>query len=99
MKKYLTLFLIILPLFCSCNKFKEFKDYFIAFDVAASDATRIDCEGRLECNYVVHLASTTPRKPIIVQYSIIPGDGLVEGIDYELATQKKTVEFVQKNHG
>lgn len=70
-----------------------FENYFAAFDLTASDATRIDCTGTISCNYLIHVATSMPKRPIVVSYSIIPGDGLKEGIDYELASKNKTIEF------
>ena len=93
MKQHIFTLICLVPLLCSCTKPKLFTDYFVAFDLSKSSPTRIDCEGRIESNYVVNLSSATPKKPIVVNYKIIPGDGLTEGVDYELGSQKKTLEF------
>ncbi len=93
MKKIAYIVLLILPLLAGCNKFKQFDEFFVAFDPIASDPTTVNCESSAESTYVIHLTSTTPAKPIIITYSIIPGDGLAEGIDYSLPSKSNTIEF------
>lgn len=73
-------------LVCSCSGFKLFTGRFLYFNAAASSSTSIDSEANLTGQYMVHYSGTVPDSKFTVNVSAIPGDGLEEGVDYELVT-------------
>lgn len=77
----------------SCSKFVEFKDFFIAFDVLASSTTTVNCEANMTGDYKLHMSATARKKPVLVKFSVIPGDGLQEGVDYTVLTKNGQLEF------
>lgn len=73
----------------SCNKIETFNDSFIAFDTAKSSPVSIDAEGEFTGSYTVRYTGPKPALPIIVTFAVTSGDGLVEGVDYKVATAGK----------
>lgn len=69
-----------------CNKYIEFKDYFVAFNLTDSSPTVINANASLNAKYVVQLCSVKPAEAIEVYFSVTPGDGLTEGVDYNVKT-------------
>lgn len=78
----------------SCSKFVEFKDFFIAFSPGTSDPTSISEAGTITCAYYVHYAGTLPDEASVVTFSVTPGDGLKEGVDYEIVTKGGKLNFL-----
>lgn len=79
---------------CSCSKFKMFDDFYIAFSPTMSDPSTISEAGTITCAYYVHYAGTLADEAITVNYSITAGDGLKEGIDYEIVTKGGKLNFL-----
>ncbi len=71
---------------CNKNNFIIFTDAFVAFQPDKSSSTIIDCEGTFTATYYVHLTSPKPSEAIYVDFSVTPGSGLKEGVDYNVVT-------------
>lgn len=75
-----------LALLFSCSQFELFTGRFLYFNAESSSSTSIDQEANVTCQYMVHYSGESPESKFTVSYSAIPGDGLQEGVDYELLT-------------
>ncbi|MGN0188596.1 MAG: hypothetical protein ACI395_03695 [Candidatus Cryptobacteroides sp.] len=80
--------------FAGCNKYVLFTDSFVAFDVNASSATSVDASGSWTGVYYVDYTGETQKETLTVTFSVKAGDGLVEGIDYEMVTKGNTLSFL-----
>lgn len=99
MKKYLFIILAFLA-FISCEK-----QQYIIFDHPyvfvkyandpgnAETSTVLSMSNNLTRSYDFCISSKTPEHPITVYYEIEVGDGLTEGIDYELLDEGNSVTF------
>lgn len=90
---------IVLLLFAifasSCQReWVLFDDAFVAFVPDKSSATLVDYRAQTTSSYIVHLTSPKPSQAIIVKYKVIPGDGLKEGVDYELVGTSNEIKFL-----
>lgn len=85
-------------LLLSCNK-----DENIVFDTPfisvvaynSSSAGPISTEQEFVAEYVIQLNAAAPKKNVEVNYNIIVGDGLKEGLDFELITKGNSQTFLQ----
>ena len=95
MKKTGYIFLIVSLLLvsgCHLNDFKQFTDYYIAFDLSKSSTTTVNEAGEFAGSYSLHFCTAYMDDAVTVTVEVIPGDGLQEGLDYELVTGK-SVKF------
>lgn len=80
--------------FVSCNKMKVFEGAFVAFDTAASSTLSVDAEGDFTGEYIVHYSGQKPAGAFSVTFSVIPGDGLSENIDYSIENKQGKITFL-----
>ncbi len=93
--KYLILVLLIVPLLNSCKEdFEPYDHPFIHIMKDDVSLTTVNAGARVLGEYKVFLSSKALDKTLTVTYSITPGDGLKEGVDYELVTQGTTLDFL-----
>ena len=78
----------------ACNKYVTYTDSFVAFDSAKSSAVSVDAEGEFQGSYAVHLTGEKPNFPVTVTFEVTCGDGLKEGLDYEVATSGGKITFL-----
>lgn len=71
---------------CSKHNFVIFTDAFVAFQTDKSSSTIVDSEGTFTGTYYVHLTAPKPDEAIYVEFSVTPGSGLKEGVDYNVLT-------------
>ena len=95
MKRFLFLFIALTTL-VGCNK-KEFDGYdhpfiCIATETGASSITVLSKVNNLN-TYIVSVSSRPFTAPLTVNYEISVGDGLTEGVDYELVTTGNSLVF------
>lgn len=77
-----------------CNKYTLFTDAFVAFDVDTSSATTVDASGSWTGVYYIDYTGETQKETLTVTFSIKKGEGLTEGIDYEIITKGRTLTFL-----
>lgn len=68
----------------SCNKFTMFEDYYVAFDIIKSSPRFVSAKAAYTSDYYLHLCSSLPAEPVEVELSFTAGDGLKQGVDYEI---------------
>ncbi|SFF83028.1 hypothetical protein [Prevotella sp. KH2C16] len=95
MKRILFLCLVLATL-VSCNK-EEFDGYdnpfvSIATETGASSITVLSNVNNIN-TYMVLVSSRPLETPLTVNYQITVGDGLEEGVDYELVTTGNSLVF------
>ena len=80
---------------CSCEKHEVIFDHpFIYITDNSTNTTssaEVDSEGSFETTYAVILSSRTLESELLVNYDLEPGNGLQEGVDYELLSPKQLV--------
>ena len=98
MKKQILLFItIILALsFQSCNKDirEPYNTSFIHIMLNESSATTIAWNVNAVSTYSIYLSSAPLKESVTVVYDIIAGDGLTEGVDYEIVNKSNSVVFL-----
>lgn len=79
----------------ACNKevAVPYDNPFFYIHVNNSSLVRIQADRNQLVEYKVYLSSKLQFEPINLQYSVVPGDGLKEGVDYEVVTQGRTLLF------
>ena len=97
MKKLKNILLLALLPFaaasCHINDFKEFTDYYIAFDPGNSSSTVINEAGSVVGQYMIHFCTVKRDDTVGVEVEVTPGDGLTEGVDYKVVSST-SVKFV-----
>ena len=78
---------------CHLNDFKEFSDYYIAFDPGSSSSTVINEAGSVVGQYMIHFCTVKRDDVVSVEVEVDAGDGLTEGIDYKVVSASP-VKFV-----
>lgn len=78
---------------CHINDFKEFSDYYIAFDPGNSSPMSINEAGSVVGQYTIHFCTVKRDDTVGVEVEVTPGDGLTEGIDYKVVSSP-SVKFV-----
>jgi len=98
MKKYILILLSAILGFTACEDGTNivFEDYYVCIkDEAGSSSSTVSASAQdLVVTYYVQLVSAARKDNLTVDYEIIVGDGLTEGVDFELATQSRTVTFL-----
>ena len=99
MKKYLFIILAFLA-FISCEKQQyiifDHPYVFVKYsnDAAMSETSSVlSMSNNLVRSYDFCLSSKTPEHPITVFYEIVAGNGLTEGVDYEILDKGNSVTF------
>lgn len=92
--KRLFIILSIIGLLTGCNEYTLYTGKFVAFDPASSSVTSINELGDFTGTYYVHYSGTSNDTRFAVTFEVIPGNGLVEGVDYEMETSGKTLNFM-----
>jgi len=93
--KYIFLFLLITLLF-SCGK-DEFKPYDHAFIHIMRDeisSTTVSSKANYVAEYKIYLSSKPLTEKLTVTYSISTGEGLQQGVDYELVSTSSEITFL-----
>jgi len=67
--------------------------FFVCFMPEESSSTIVNAGGTMEGSYKVHLSTVKPDETILVTWSIIPGNGMQEGVDYVYEGRDKTLQF------
>lgn len=96
MKRLLYIILFIVAL-TGCAKDKIFDHPFVYIIQGSSyeNTTKINSQSNnLTVQYDIHLSSKTLDDALIVSYDITAGDGLEEGVDYEIVTKGRQATFV-----
>ena len=78
----------------SCNKITLFDEAFVAFDTAKSSVVSINATGEFTGSYTLHYTGPKPSAPIVVNFAVICGNGLAEGVDYKVATAGGKITFM-----
>ena len=95
MKKIFVIFTFMLSFMgCNTNEFTIYNGKFVFFDTSASDVISINELGEFTGTYYVHYSGETAKERFAITYEVIPGDGLVEGRDYEMVTSGRTLNFM-----
>jgi len=80
---------------CSCTKFATYDgSACFFFDAAKSSPTSINELGEMEAEYYVHYTGEQATRTNTVTFSVTPGDGLVEGVDYKINTPGGQLAFL-----
>lgn len=93
MKKILLLTFLTF-LMCGCNEYLVFTDRFVSFDLVTSSVTSINEAGDFVGTYNVHYTGETPAARFAVTWEIIAGEGLKEGVDFEVENSSRTLTFM-----
>ncbi len=85
----------VLAVFQGCTKdLPLFSNSFVAFDYASSSSTSINSQGSFTGQYVVKYSGIKPSSNLEVYFSVSPGNGLQENIDYKVLTPNGTITFL-----
>lgn len=82
----LAMLMLIAVSAASCNKITLFDEAFVAFDTAKSSVVSINATGEFTGSYTLHYTGPKPSAPIVVNFVVTCGNGLAEGVDYNVAT-------------
>lgn len=86
---------IALCALCACNKFKTYDGpACFYFDASKSSTTSVNEFGELEAEYYVHYTGVLAARTNTVSFSVTPGDGLKEGVDYAISTSDGKLSFL-----
>ena len=95
MKKFIPIILFLIPVLLSgCTDRLTFDPpHFVCFMPEESSSTIVNAQGSFEGSYKVHLSTVKPDDTIIVKWSIIPGSGMQEGVDFIYEGKDKNLMF------
>lgn len=89
--------LCLLLLVCACGKngYSVYEGpFFFYFDLSRSSTIQINEAGTMDAEYYVHYTGPQAARTNKVFFSITPGDGLAEGVDYTVTTGSGTLDFM-----
>lgn len=87
--------MLLLLVLCACNKFKMYDGpSFFYFDMNQSGSTSINELGSLTSEYYVHYTGEQASETRTVVFSVTPGSGLQEGVDYQMVTTGTSLSFL-----
>lgn len=94
--RYTLFFLVSLCLFSACGLYErdDFDTPFIRIAYQESDQITITSNTNKVYTYYVYLSSKPLNSNLSVEYDIEVGDGLVEGVDYQVLTKGSTLTFL-----
>lgn len=93
--KRIILTIITIITVCSCNKFTMYDGpACFYFDTDKSSTTSINELGEFEAEYYVHYIGEYASQTNTVTFSVTPGDGLHEGLDYKVNTPDGKLSFL-----
>lgn len=79
---------------CGKDEFEPYDHPFLHIMKGEISETTVSSEARVLGEYKIYLSSAPLTETLYVEFSISPGDGLTEGIDYEIVTQGNTLDFL-----
>lgn len=89
---------LLVAIVSGCNRnenFPYFEDFYVAFDLSRSSVASVNELGSSSGSYYVHYCGEMGEgETITVTFSVTPGDGLQEGVDYRMVTQGNTLTFM-----
>lgn len=90
--------LIVLPVCClllSCSKQEEelMEEPFIHIMFDGTNQVQVNSNRRDVVSYYIYFSTKPTTETLEVNYSVIPGEGLEEGRDYELITTENPLTF------
>ncbi len=84
-------------LLAACNGYNSlplFEDSYVYFNTAKSGFTNINELGKSTTSYYINYVGPMEEgESIDVQFSVSAGDGLAEGVDYQMVTTENTLSF------
>jgi len=94
-KRYITTFLLALVLFsCGKDEFEPYDHPFIHIMRDEISSTTISSKANTVGEYRIFLSSKPLSEDLTVVYSVTAGDGLQEGVDYEVVNSSDEVVFL-----
>lgn len=82
-------------IFSACNTFTVYDGpACFSFDASKSSPTTINELGEMEAEYYVHYIGPMAKQTNTVTFSVAPGDGLKEGLDFQMITPSFTLSFL-----
>lgn len=94
--KYYIILLLFIPIVYSCGK-DEFEPYDVPFIHIMKDeisTTTISAKANVISTYHILLSSKPLTENLIVDFILIAGEGLQEGVDYELLNSSNRITFL-----
>ncbi|WP_165733686.1 hypothetical protein [Polaribacter sp. 20A6] len=95
MKKIILQILVVIITLTSCNKeeITVFDEPFVHINFNNISITNINSNRKDIVSYYIYLSSKPLDKDMLLDYSIIIGDGLKEGVDFKILTTEYPLVF------
>ncbi|MGJ8762256.1 MULTISPECIES: hypothetical protein [Polaribacter] len=95
MKKILLQILVVITTLTSCNKdeITVFDEPFVHINFNDISISNINSNRKDIVSYYIYLSSKPLDKDMLLDYSIIIGDGLKEGVDFKILTTEYPLVF------
>lgn len=90
---YLVFLSLLLACSCEKNDYVIYDQSFVTFTYTNSSSVSVDATGSFDAQYYLHLSSPALDENLEVTVEVIPGDGLAEGVDYELITSGNVIFY------
>jgi len=85
---------ICLLLSCGTDEFEPYRQPFIHIMKGELTELPVSSEAKVLNEYKIYLSSAPLSETLNVEFSITPGNGLTEGVDYEIVTAGHTLDFL-----
>ena len=86
-KSFLIALVSLLTLSSCVNEIEPYDNPFIYLSSNGASSASVSQIAQVAGEYTIHLSSKSLDEPLVVDFSITPGDGLTEGVDYRVITQ------------
>ncbi|MCM4166761.1 hypothetical protein KCTC52924_01612 [Arenibacter antarcticus] len=95
MNKYLILLLLSFLIMSACGKdeISTYDEPFVHINFNKQENLNIRSNRKDVVSYYVYLSSKPLTEDLYVDYSLIKGDGLTEGVDYKILTTENPLHF------
>jgi len=79
---------------CGTDEFEPYRQPFIHIMKGEISELTVSSEAKVLNEYKIYLSSAPLSETLNVEFSIMPGDGLTEGVDYEIVTAGHILDFL-----
>jgi len=93
-KHLLSLLLILLFSACNKNEIEVYDNPFVHIMYEGASSVKVSSKANVLKEYNIYLSSKPLSQNLVVNYEVVVGDGLKEGIDFEMITQGNSLTFL-----
>lgn len=93
-KSWYLLFVVLLTVACNKDAFTPYDNPFFYINVSNNSTVRVSSDRNETVEYKVFFSGKRQFETMTLDYEFIVGSGLKEGVDFEIVSNKRQLEFL-----